>query len=41
VETSDTAGVLGGNIDRFLAASLASRVGGGGAEAEAQTQAAS
>jgi peptide chain release factor 2 len=29
VETSDTAGVLDGDLDRFMAASLASRVGGG------------
>ena len=36
VETSDTQGVLGGDIDRFLAASLAARVGGGAAEAKAE-----
>ncbi len=29
VETSDTAGVLDGDLDRFMAASLASRLGGG------------
>ncbi|MBX6320662.1 MAG: peptide chain release factor 2 [Rhodospirillaceae bacterium] len=39
VETSDTAGVLNGDIDRFLAASLAARVGGAAAEAKAQAQA--
>jgi peptide chain release factor 2 len=39
IETSDTQGVLGGDIDRFLAASLAARVGGGAAEAEAKTAA--
>jgi peptide chain release factor 2 len=27
VETSDTAGVLDGDLDRFMAASLAQRVG--------------
>ena len=30
VETSDTQGVLDGDLDRFMAASLAQRVSGGG-----------
>lgn len=35
VETSDTQGVLDGDLDAFMAASLAARVGGGDAEAGA------
>jgi peptide chain release factor 2 len=35
VETSDTAGVLDGDIDRFLEASLAARLKGSGAAASA------
>ena len=31
VQTSDTAGVLGGNIDAFIEAALAQRMKGGGA----------
>ena len=34
VETSDAQGVLNGDIDQFLEASLSHRVGGGGAEAK-------
>jgi peptide chain release factor 2 len=30
VETSDTAGVLGGDIDPFIEAALAQRIKGGG-----------
>jgi len=37
VETSDTQGVLDGDIDRFLEASLASRLKGGKAEADAKS----
>ena len=33
IETSDSKGVLDGDLDRFLAASLAHRVKGGGAVA--------
>jgi peptide chain release factor 2 len=37
VETSDTQGVLDGDIDRFLEASLAARLKGGKAESDAKT----
>jgi peptide chain release factor 2 len=37
-ETSDTQGVLNGDIDRFLEAALSARVGGGGAEAQAELE---
>jgi peptide chain release factor 2 len=38
-ETSDTQGVLNGDLDRFLEAALSQRVGGGGAEAKADLEA--
>jgi peptide chain release factor 2 len=37
-ETSDTQGVLNGDLDRFLEAALSARVGGGGAEAKAELE---
>ena len=37
-ETSDTQGVLDGDLDRFLAASLAAKVHGGEQSASAQTR---
>ncbi len=37
VETSDTQGVLDGDIDRFLEASLAARLKGGKADSDAKS----